>query len=124
MPLPGAPGSTHFLAVTGASGDVLIAVTAEGLRRSADAGRSCQAVPDVAASYISAVDGSVYVAAGLSVFISPDAGVTWQRKSFPPGRAALIAPAPSRPEIVYVVTDRFEVHRSRDGGSTWERAGP
>ena len=121
--LPGAPASTHSLAVAGAaSGDVLLAVTAEGLRRSADGGRSWQPVPDVAASYISAVGGSVYAAAGSSVLISTDAGATWQRKGFPPGRAALIAPAPSRPETVYVVTDGFEVHRSRDGGSTWERA--
>jgi len=55
--------------------------------------------------------------------VSSDSGVAWQRKSFPPGRATLIAPAPSRPETIYVVTDRFEVYRSGDSGTTWERVG-
>lgn len=123
--LPGAPGSTHSLTVAqGPSGDVLFAVSAEGLRRSADGGRTWQAVPDVAPSSISAAGGSVYAVAGSNVYLSADAGATWQRRSFPAGRGALIAPSPSRPEIVYIVTDRFEVHRSGDGGSTWARASP
>lgn len=122
--IPGAPASTHGLTVvrSGAT-EVLFAVTAEGLRRSADAGRTWQAVPDVAAAYVSAAGDIVYAASGPNVFVSRDAGASWQRKPFPPGRAMLIAPAPTRPETIYVVTDRFEVHRSRDGGSTWERVG-
>lgn len=122
--LPGAPAATHSLAVARAqAGDVILAVTAEGLRRSVDGGRTWQAVPDVSAASVGAAGDVVYSASGANVFVSTDAGASWQRKSFPPGRATLIAPAPSRPETIYVVTDRFEVHRSRDGGSTWERVG-
>ncbi len=118
------PPDIHSLTVARSSaGDVIFAVTAEGLRRSANAGRTWQAVPEVSAAYVSAVGDFVYATAGSTVFVSSDAGAVWQRKTFPPGRAALIAPAPSRPETLYVVTDRFEVHRSRDGGSTWERVG-
>ena len=124
IPLPGAPASTHSLTVARSSaGDVIVAVTAEGLRRSADAGRTWQAVPDVSAAYVSAVGDFVYAVAGSNIFVSSDSGAVWQRKSFPPGRATLIAPAPSRPETIYVVTDRFEVYRSDNSGTTWERVG-
>lgn len=123
-PLPGAPPSTHALTVARSTiGDVVFAVTAEGLRRSADAGRSWQMVSDVPAAHASAAGDVVYAAAGSNIFVSRDAGASWQRRAFSPGRAVLIAPAPSRPETVYVVTDRLEVHRSRDGGGTWERVG-
>lgn len=122
--LPGAPATTYSLAVaSSAGGDVIFAVSADGLRRSADGGRTWQPVAAVRAQSVAAAGALVYAAAASDLFVSSDAGASWRRLEFRPGRAALVAPAPSRPTTVYVVTGGFEVYRSGDGGATWERTG-
>lgn len=120
-----APGSTMSLAAARAGGrDVLFAATMEaGIIRSTDDGKTWEPVRELAAAgAISAVGETVYAGARNAVLVSRDAGKTWQRRTFTKN-AALVAPAPSDPSVVYVVTDRLEVWRSADGGNTWERAG-
>lgn len=119
------PGSTMSLAV-GKSGstDTLLAATMEGASRSRDGGVTWERVSDLGGvQAFSAAGETVYAAAGNFVPVSVDGGTTWARRAFPRGAAVLVAVGPSDPNVVYVVTQRFEVWRSRDGGLTWERAG-
>ena len=125
QPLGKASGSTMSIAVASSGGrDVLFAVTMEaGIVRSIDAGATWEPIRELAgAGAVSAVGETVYVGARNAVLVSRDAGTTWQRRAFS-GNAALVAPAPSDPNVVYVLTDRQEVWRSANGGATWERAG-
>lgn len=120
-----APGSTMSMAAArAADGDVLFAATMEaGVTRSTDGGRTWGPVRELAgAGTVSAVGETVYAGARNAVLVSRDAGNTWQRRAFS-GNAALVAPAPSNPSVVYVLTDRLEVWRSANGGASWERAG-
>jgi photosystem II stability/assembly factor-like uncharacterized protein len=121
-----APGSTMSMAAGRSGGkDVLFAATMDaGVVRSRDGGRSWERVPELGgASHASAAGDVIYAADGSSVLISQDAGGTWQRRPFPRGGAVLVAVAPSDTRRAYVITDRLEVWRSRDGGESWERAG-
>lgn len=120
-----APGSTMSMAAArSGDGDVLFAATMEaGITRSTDGGRNWEPIRELAgAGAVSAVGETVYVGARNAVLVSRDGGKTWQRRSFS-RNAALVAPAPSNPSVVYVLTDRLEVWRSADGGASWERAG-
>lgn len=116
-------GTMSLAAAKGASGDVLIATTMDGIERSRDGGKNWERVSELGAAYVSAVGDHAYAVAGGAAFVSADGGMTWARRTFMRGGGALIAGAPSDPQLVYVVTDRFEVWRSPDGGATWERAG-
>ena len=119
------PGSTMSMAAArAADGDVLFAATMEaGVTRSTDGGKTWAPVRELAgAGTVSAVGEMVYVGTRNAVLVSRDAGNTWQRRAFS-GNAALVAPAPSNPSVVYVLTDRLEVWRSANGGTSWERAG-
>lgn len=117
------PGSTMSLAAAKqANADVLFASTMDGVQRSRDGGRTWERVPELGGAYVSAADAMVYAAAGSMIFVSTDGGGSWERRPFPDG-AALVAPAPSAPQTVYVITRRQEVWRSTNGGSSWERVG-
>ncbi|MGH2796387.1 MAG: hypothetical protein ACRDM0_01635 [Thermoleophilaceae bacterium] len=117
------PGSTMALAVATAEGrDVLFAMTMEGVLRSADGAATWERIPELGGSYVSAAGAMVYAASGSTIYVSSDGGVRWERRAFPEN-AVLIAPAPTAPEIVYVVTRGHVVWRSTDGGATWERVG-
>jgi photosystem II stability/assembly factor-like uncharacterized protein len=117
------PGSTMSLAAArSGSAEVLFASTMEGMARSADGGRTWDALRDVPAGSVSAIGGIVYVADRATVMASIDGGRTWQRRSFP-RNAGLIAVAPTNTDLVYVVTDRREVWRSSDAGATWAKVG-
>lgn len=122
-PAGSAPGSTMSMAAAkSGGGDVLFASTMEGVRRSRD-GASWEPVPQLGGAHVNAVGDVVYAASGTSVFVSNDGGTTWQRRSFPQGRAVLVAGAPSDPNVVYVIAEGFRVWRSSDAGSSWERVG-
>lgn len=117
-------GGTMSLAATKTStGDVLIATTMDGIERSGDGGKTWERVPELGAVYVSAVGDRAYAVAGNTAFVSTDGGVSWTRHPFPRGGGAVIAGAPTDPQLVYVITDTFEVWRSMDAGASWERAG-
>ena len=119
-----ASGATMSMTVASAGGaDVLYANTMEGVQRSRDGGRTWEPVRELGAATLNAVGETVYAAAGGAVFVSADGGMTWVRKTFTRGGAALVAPAPTNPKTVYLLTERLEVWRSLDGGASWERAG-
>lgn len=119
-----ASGGTMSLTVAKAGGaDVIYANTMDGVQRSRDGGRTWEPVPEVGGATLNAAGGTVYAAAGGAIQVSTDGGLTWTRRAFSRGGAVLVAPAPTNPTTVYVVTDRLEVWRSPDGGATWERAG-
>lgn len=119
-----ASGGTMSMTVAKAGGaDVLYANTMEGVQRSRDGGRSWEPVREVGGATLNAVGETVYAAAGGAVLVSNDGGMTWDRRAFTRGGAVLVAAAPTNPKTVYVLTERLEVWRSADGGSSWERAG-
>lgn len=118
-----ASGATMSMTVARAGGaDVLYANTMDGVQRSRDVGRTWEAVREVGAATQNAVGETVYAAAGAAVLVSNDGGMTWDRRSFARGGAALVAAAPTSPKIVYVLTERLEVWRSADGGASWQPA--
>lgn len=119
-----ASGATMSMTVASSGGnDVLYANTMDGVQRSRDSGRSWEPVPEVGSATLNAIGETVYAAAGGAVLVSADGGMTWVRKVFIRGGAVLVAAAPIDPRTVYVITDRLEVWRSADGGTSWERAG-
>ena len=119
-----ASGATMSMTVAKAAGrDALYANTMEGVQRSRDGGRTWESVREVGSATLNATGETVYAAAGGAVFVSKDGGMTWDRRTFTRGGAVLVAPAPSNPSTVYVLTEHLEVWRSADGGSSWERAG-
>ncbi len=120
-----APGSTMSLACLRAGdADLLYAATMEGVARSRDDGKTWERVVDLAgAGHVSATGAFAYAAAGSVVYASRDGGRTWERRGFQRGGAALVAVAPADPQVVYVVTERLEVWRSANGGTSWERVG-
>jgi len=119
-----ASGATMSMTVASAGGaDILYANTMDGVQRSRDGGKTWETVRELGVATLNAVGESVYAAAGAVVFASSDGGITWVRRTFTRGGAALVAPAPANPKMVYVLTERLEVWRSSDGGASWERAG-
>lgn len=119
-----ASGATMSMTVAKAGGaDLLYANTMDGVQRSRDGGRTWEPVREVGGATLNAAGETVYAAAGGTVLVSTDGGMTWERRTFSRGGAVLVAAAPTNPKIVYVLTERLEVWRSADGGASWERAG-
>ena len=117
-----APGSTMSMTAASAGGqEVLYASTMEGVQRSRDGGASWEPVRELSGASMSASGATVYATAGSRVLVTSDGGTTWDQRPFAQGRAALTAPAPSDPKIVYVLAEGFQIWRSADGGRTWER---
>ncbi len=110
------------VAYAAAAGTRLIGVTAEGISRSDDTGRTWLAVTDPqlypVTSLAASADGAVLVAAGPDGLArSDDRGATWLRIPVedPPATVAISADGRS---IAFVArTTRF--YRSDDGGTSW-----
>jgi photosystem II stability/assembly factor-like uncharacterized protein len=58
---------------------------------------------------------------GVGVYRTADGGQTWLRSSIPSVWTAAVAVDPGDPDGVFVAGDR-SLHRSRDGGQTWDVA--
>lgn len=110
------------VATTSPSGTRLFGVTADGLARSDDGGRTWQNVasPELypIASLAASADGAVLVAGGpAGVARSDDGGANWSKMPFD-GQAAAIA-VTARGRTVALVTRSTGFFRSDDGGQTW-----
>lgn len=110
------------VAIAGPAGTGLVGVTAAGIARSDDGGRTWRALTDPglypATGLAATSDGSVLIAAGPDRLArSDDGGVTWSRLPFE-GQPAAVAVAADGGSIA-LVTRSTEFYRSDDGGLTW-----
>ena len=65
-------------------------------------------------------DGTLYAAGFHGLYVSRDAGTTWQRvKRSLPMRVNVLAVDPERPEVLWVGSDESGVWRSTDGGRSF-----
>ncbi len=62
----------------------------------------------------------MYVAMRDGMFVSRDAGRTWKPAGNAVKSMAAVAVNPKRPSEVYAATEQGQIHRSTDGGETWE----
>lgn len=110
------------VAVRAAGATRLFGVTAEGLARSDDGGRTWRAAATPAvypiASIAATADGSILVAGGPGGLArSDDGGETWSTLPFDGEPAAIAVTAGG--ETIAMVTRTTDVLRSDDGGRTW-----
>ncbi|MEK6720060.1 MAG: YCF48-related protein [Chloroflexota bacterium] len=110
------------VAIEGSSGTLLVGVSATGIARSDDGGRTWQPVADPelypVTGLAATTDGSVLVASGPdAVARSVDGGASWSRLPFE-GQPAVVAVADGGRSIA-LVTRSTEFFRSDDGGQTW-----
>jgi photosystem II stability/assembly factor-like uncharacterized protein len=62
----------------------------------------------------------MYVAMRDGLFVSRDAGRNWKPAGTALKNMTAVAVNPKRPSEVYTVTEQGRLHRSTDGGETWE----
>jgi len=115
--LPGGKGKACNSAALRADGLVLIGCRA-GMFRSVDGAGKWMEIDIPEDGLISALslDGSDVAAAGRSIILSKDAGVTWARVKAPAVNYGDIA---RRDRTIIVVSGAGLVMRSADGGVTW-----
>jgi photosystem II stability/assembly factor-like uncharacterized protein len=115
---------------TPASG-AFLARTTDGLFRSDDGGTSWAPIDAPTELQLAAVDPAdhavLYVSAGEGISKSGDGGASWTLALPTPQRAINIAVSPADTNLVYValsgrgISADFELHRSVDGGVTWQK---
>jgi hypothetical protein len=86
----------------------------EGLYRSDDGGTTWDAVPTT-------VGLDVRALAGYDVLASSDAGLTWASVASFTSTVQTLAVHPTTSTLLYAGTFNHGLHRSDDGGATWER---
>lgn len=110
------------VAIATSSGTGLIGVTAAGIARSDDGGRTWRTVTDPQLYPVTGVaatsDGSVLIASGADRLArSDDGGLTWSILPFV-GQPAVVAIAEDGRSLA-LVTRSTDFYRSADGGLTW-----
>lgn len=110
------------VAIASPSGTQLVGVTATGIARSDDGGRTWEPLADPELYPVTGLaatsDGSVLVASGPDAVVrSDDGGATWSRLPFE-GQPAVVAVADGGRSIA-LVTRSTAFFRSDDGGETW-----
>jgi hypothetical protein len=113
------------------SSGAFLARTTDGLFRSDDGGASwgpVNAPPDLQFAAVDPADHAVlYVSAGEGISKSVDGGTSWTPVLPTRQRAITIAISPADANLVYValsgrgISADFELHRSLDGGVTWQK---
>ncbi len=95
----------------------------EGLYRSADGGDSWSQVASTAGLDVRALaltSDVAYVGAGYDVLASADAGLTWSVAASFTSTVKTLAAHPTTSTLLYAGTFNHGLHRSTDGGDTWE----
>ena len=110
------------VAIATSSGTGLVGVTAAGIGRSDDGGRTWRTVTDPQLYPVTGLtatsDGSILIASGPDRLArSDDGGVTWSSLPFTGQPAAVAVTADGR--SIALVTRSADFYRSDDGGLTW-----
>jgi photosystem II stability/assembly factor-like uncharacterized protein len=118
------------LAAAGGNPEVLFAGSMSlGLLRSPDGGRTWAATTALPLSrvFTVAVDPtrpqSVYAGGMEGLFKSEDGATTWEKLPYPGSNAIAVAISGARPDMILAIAvdnSRGIVHRSLDGGLTWD----
>lgn len=125
----GDAGGALALAVHPDDADEVLAATQSGLVRMRDDGRDVGVLlgaPTTAVAFAAADPDRILAYApepGPGLVESTDGGESWQEVglTFDEDAAGHIAVHPDDPQVVYVGTYGASLHRTVDGGATWER---
>jgi hypothetical protein len=108
-------------------GAKLFSATARGLQVSEDAGRSWERLPVAgretrifALETHPTVPGKLYVGSSDGLWMSTDSGRSWDPLPYPGSVPLALAAAPSEPNTLYLSTARQGIHKSKNGGRSWE----
>jgi hypothetical protein len=114
--------------IGGRSGNAkLFSATAAGLQVSNDAGRSWQRLPVsgrderiFALETDPMIPEKLFVGRADGLWMSTDSGRSWDALPYPGSVPLALAVAPSEPDTLYLATSRQGIHRSKNGGRSWE----
>ena len=107
-----------------ASGSQGVLRSTDGGRSWAPAGRGLPARGVLALAVDPAARATVYAGAEDGLYRSTDDGASWAKLPYPGGNAVAVAASPARPGrllAIAVTGGQGQVHRSDDGGQTWNR---
>ncbi len=106
----------------------LFSATTAGLQMSEDAGRFWQKLPIrgrderiFALEIHPTIAGKLYVGRSDGLWLSTDSGRSWDALTAPGSVPVALAVSPSEPDTLYLATSRQGVHKSKDGGRTWQQ---
>lgn len=131
-------GDVHGLAVSPADGTTLYVATHRGLVRGANATgwvRVGASADDLMGFTAHPANGSVFWSSGhpavvtatsrnLGVRVTGDGGFTWTQIGLSGVDLHAMTVSPARPSDLWGYASSGQLHRSRDGGVTWELLGP
>jgi hypothetical protein len=116
----------HTIKRSGGNGQ-LFSATAAGLQVSDDAGHSWQRLPVAGRDErILALEtdprnpAKLFVGRRDGLWLSSDGGRSWDALQYPGSVPVALAVAPSEPDTLYLATSRNGIHKSRNGGQSWQ----